>query len=277
MGKCLARFLGKIPHYRITLFTKDDWKAPQKLADQDLIIISVPIAITDKIIHQASRYLSSKTILSDLTSIKQKPMAAMLTYHTGPVVGMHPVFGPDITHAQNHTIAYCHGRDEKSYQWFIDDLGTLKFTLKKMHATSHDQAMDFIQGVEHFSTYCLGLFLSKNTPDINTLYSLASPVYKVKLNMVGRLFSQDPMLFADIIMADAGRTHIIKQYSELCRDEAIQVKQQNKALFIQQFNQVKAWLGDFTKSARKQSDKTLETHQKSTRQKNIINAIAHLR
>lgn len=254
MGQCLAGFLGKIPHYRITLFTKDDWQAPQKLADQDLIIISVPIAITAKIIHQASQYLSSKTILSDLTSIKQKPMAAMLKYHTGPVVGMHPVFGPDITHAQNHTIAYCHGRDEKSYQWFIDDLGTLKFTLKKMHAKAHDQAMDFIQGVEHFSTYCLGLFLSKNTPDINTLYALASPIYKIKLNMLGRLFSHDPMLFADIIMADADRTHIIKKYSELCRDEAIQVEQQDKALFIQQFNQVKAWLGDFAENARARSD-----------------------
>ena len=271
MGQCLAGFLGKISHYRITLFTKDDWKAPRKLADQDLVIISVPIAITDKIIHQASQYLSPKTILSDLTSIKQKPMAAMLKYHSGPVVGMHPVFGPDIIHAQNHTIAYCHGRDEKNYQWFIDDLGALKFTLKKMHAKAHDQAMDFIQGVEHFSTYCLGLFLLKNTPDINTLYALASPIYKVKLNMLGRLFSKDSTLFADIIMADADRTHIIKQYSELCRDEAIQVGQQNKALFIQQFNQVKAWLGDFAENARKNSDKILEIHQKSANPKTSSN------
>ena len=79
--------------------------------------------------------------------------------------------------------------------------------------------------------------------------------------MLGRLFSHDPMLFADIIMADADRTHIIKQYSELCRDEAIQVEQQDKALFIQQFNQVKAWLGDFAENARARSDQILDNNQ----------------
>lgn len=265
MGQCVARFLASVPHYHITLFTKDDWGNPNvKLNHQDLIVISVPIAITEKTIHQASQYLSLKTVLCDLTSIKQRPLATMLEYHPGPVVGLHPVFGPNITEAKNHTIVYCHGRDAQNYKWLIDDLSALKFTLKPMRAKAHDQAMDFIQGVEHFSTYCLGLFLAKSGLDITTLYSLASPVYKVKLNMVGRLFSQDPMLFADIIMADADRTTIINDYTQLCSDEAMNVEHRNKGVFIQQFNQVKSWIGDFAHTAREHSDKILEIHQQKS-------------
>jgi hypothetical protein len=51
----VARFLASVPHYHITLFTKDDWGNPNvKFNNQDLIVISVPIAITEKTIHQAT-------------------------------------------------------------------------------------------------------------------------------------------------------------------------------------------------------------------------------
>ena len=58
--------------------------------------------------------------------------------------------------------------------------------------------MTFIQGIEHFSVYCLRLFLKHKNIDIHKMLKLASSVYKMELNILGRLFSQGPGLYADI-------------------------------------------------------------------------------
>ena len=82
-----------MPHYEITLFGENDWsKTKEFLSKQDMVIISTLIKLTDEIIEQASRYISAKTILSDLTSIKSGLLTKMLNTQTGSVMGLHPVF-----------------------------------------------------------------------------------------------------------------------------------------------------------------------------------------
>ncbi|MDE4969881.1 prephenate dehydrogenase dimerization domain-containing protein, partial [Francisella tularensis] len=76
------------------------------------------------------------------------------------------------------------------------------FSIETMTAEAHDEAMTIIQGIEHFSVYFLGMFLKHKNIDIHKMLKLASPVYKIELNIVGRLFSPAPGLYADIIMSD---------------------------------------------------------------------------
>ncbi|WP_119342758.1 bifunctional chorismate mutase/prephenate dehydrogenase [Facilibium subflavum] len=259
MGQMLYQFLSSLPNYHITCFTEADWQTPQeKLAKQDLVILAVPIAKTIDIINQVSQYITHKTILADITSIKSAPLQAMLKAHTGPVLGLHPIFGPSIAKADKQVIVYCHGRLQHAYQWFIDDLSRLHFILKEMTADAHDLAMTFIQGIEHFTTFCVGLFLKENHIDVDTLLSLSSPVYKMELNIIGRLFHQDPNLYADIIASDKNRLDMIQDYVNLIQEQIQRLQQNNgKADFINTFNEIKQWMGPFTEKAYNDSDKML--------------------
>ena len=54
----------------------------------------MPINQTQQVI-QSLDYLPKECILADVTSIKAQPLQAMLEVHDGPVVGLHPMFGPD--------------------------------------------------------------------------------------------------------------------------------------------------------------------------------------
>ncbi|MFC4892327.1 bifunctional chorismate mutase/prephenate dehydrogenase [Pseudofrancisella aestuarii] len=246
------------PDYEVTIFGSKDWANPQpKLENKDLVIISVPIYLTKEIIDRVVPFLSEGCVLADYTSIKQEPLEAMLSAYQGPVVGLHPIFGPTVEIPDKQVITVCDGRNEEKYKWLLDDLESIGFSIEHMSAKDHDDIMTFVQGIEHFSVYCLGLFLKKKNIDIDRVLKLASPVYKMELNIVGRLFSQGPGLYADIIMSDDSRKEMVAEFAEFVQQNAKGVEKGDKATFIENFKQVKSWMGDFADKAYKESDKLL--------------------
>ncbi|GAB4221790.1 MAG: hypothetical protein Kow0076_0600 [Francisella sp.] len=259
MGQMTQNIFKKfLPEYSITIFDENDWQNPQKkLINQDIVIFSVPIFMTNEIIKKTIPYISQGTILADYTSIKKEPLECMLDNYDGPVVGLHPIFGPTIKSPKNQVIVVCDGRYQDKYQYFIDDLANIGFIIEKMTPEEHDEAMTFIQGIEHFSVYCLGLFLKHKKIDLHKMLKLASPIYKMELNIVGRLFSQGPGLYADIIMSGKQRQKEIKEFADFISTQAQKVYQGDKITFIENFKAVKEWMGDFAPQSYKYTDKLL--------------------
>lgn len=239
----------------VTPLGRNDWQnAAAILKSCAAVIVCVPINSTEKIIRQVAPLISSATILADFTSIKSTPLIAMLAAHTGPVVGLHPMFGPTITSPHNQVIVKCDGRYPEKYQWLIDSLQQLDFTIKPMSAEKHDQAMNFIQGIEHFLTFSLGTFLHHKNEHPQELLEIASPIYLAKLMLMGRIFDQDPALYADIIMADKTRLQLIREFSLWLTSWVDKLEQYNKQDFIAEFSRASQWMGEFTAYAQKISD-----------------------
>ena len=260
MGQLFWQLFGTKLGYYLSIFDENDWHHnPQdKLQNQDLVLISVPIEHTTQTIIDVCQYITPETVLADITSIKSIPLQSMLKAHKGPVVGLHPIFGPTINCPKNQVIISCHGRKKQQYQWFLDDLLKLEFILKEMSAQAHDKAMTFIQGIEHFNTFCMGAFLKDNDIDLHTLKSIASPVYNMELNIIGRLFHQDPNLYANIIASDDHRIKMIQSYANFMQQQAQQLQDQaSKIQFIKQFNDIKKWMSDFSETAYNESDALL--------------------
>jgi prephenate dehydrogenase len=259
MGQMTQNIFSKyLPKYTLTIFDENDWQNPsEKLANQDIVILSVPIFLTNEILKKVVPYISEGTILADYTSIKEEPLNAMLESYSGPIVGLHPIFGPTIDNPENQVIVVCDGRFEDKYSFLIKDLAEIGFHIENMTAKAHDEAMIFIQGVEHFSVYCMGLFLKHKNIDIQKMMRLASPVYKMELNIIGRLFSQGPGLYSDIIMSDKQRQETIFEFAELVSTNAKKVANGDKESFKNNFKAVQEWMGDFADQAYKDSDKLL--------------------
>ncbi len=259
MGQMTQVIFSKyLPQYEITIFDKSDWANPkEKLANKDIVILSVPIFLTNEIIKKVVPYISTGTTLADYTSIKKEPLDAMLENYDGPVVGLHPIFGPTINNPENQVIVVCDGRIEDKYSFLIADLTKIGFHIENMSAEAHDEAMTFIQGIEHFSIYCMGLFLKHKNIDIQKMIKLASPVYKMELNIIGRLFSQGPGLYSDIIMSDKQRLETISEFAAFINTNAAKVANGDKESFKNNFEAVKEWMGDFADQAYKDSDKLL--------------------
>lgn len=244
MGELFSRML-QLSGYQVRVLEQNDWDdAEAILSDAGMVIVSVPIHVTEQVIRRLPK-LPEHCILVDLASVKGIPLEAMLAVHHGPVLGLHPMFGPDVSSFAKQVIAYCDGRSPESYQWLLQQLQVWGAKLHAISAAEHDRNMAFIQALRHFATFTYGLNLSQENVQLEQLLALSSPIYRLELAMIGRLFAQDAQLYADIIMSSEDNIALIKRYYT-CFGEAVSLLDNgNKAEFIEQFNKVKQWFGDY--------------------------------
>lgn len=257
MGRLFNRLL-TLSGYQVKALGENDWPhAKSIIAGASVVIISVPIHLTVNVINQLPT-LDKSTILIDIASIKQKPLEAMLAAHEGPVLGLHPMFGPDVDSVAKQVFAYCDGRDAESYQWFLEQLLVWGARLKKITAEDHDKNMSFIQALRHFTTFAYGQNLANEEVDLQQLLSLSSPIYRLELAMVGRLFAQDPQLYADIIMSSDENVELIRRYHRSLGQSIEMLERNDKSEFIEQFNKVSRWFGEDAHHFMKESQSLLQ-------------------
>lgn len=142
----------KLSGYEVKILGSQDWdKADEILDNAGLVVVTVPIHLTEGVIAKLGN-LPSDCILCDLTSIKSKPLQAMMNMHQGPVVGLHPMFGPDVPSLAKQVIVYSDGRSSESYQWLLNQFGIWGASLCQMDAAEHDHGMTLIQALRHFTS-----------------------------------------------------------------------------------------------------------------------------
>ena len=79
--------------YQVAILEPQDWpQAAQLCQDAALVLLAVPITLTEQVIAQLPT-LPAQCVLADLTSIKARPLQAMLAQHSGPVVGIGGLYG----------------------------------------------------------------------------------------------------------------------------------------------------------------------------------------
>ncbi|WCE29181.1 bifunctional chorismate mutase/prephenate dehydrogenase [Vibrio sp. SCSIO 43137] len=257
LGGLFARMF-QLSGYQVRILGSRDWeRADELLNDAGLVVVTVPIHLTEGVIDKLSS-LPEDCILCDLTSVKSKPLERMLQVHSGPVVGLHPMFGPDVPSLAKQVIVYSDGRGSEAYQWLLDQFVIWGASLSAIDAKEHDHGMTLIQALRHFTSYAYGLHLSRENPDIDKLLQLSSPIYRLELAMVGRLFAQDPNLYGDIILSSEQNIAMIKRFHH-CFGEAIKVLEgHDKQAFVESFNVVSEWFGDYSQQFMTESQNLLK-------------------
>jgi chorismate mutase/prephenate dehydrogenase len=262
MGAFFARLFSQ-SGYQVRILDQGDWDRAETLCrDIDLALVSVPIETTEKVVADIAPLLPASAVLADLTSVKTAPLEAMTNAHTGPVVGLHPLFGPTSGSLDKQIIVVCTGRDTDACQWVVEQFSLWGAVVVPASAGEHDQVMEIVQALRHFATFCFGDFLChRNTPLERTL-EFSSPIYRLELGMVGRLFAQDSALYAEIIFATPERRKLLKSYIQSLSRHIDMLDNNDKDGFIRQFNTVAQWFGPFGEQAMREStfiiDKLIE-------------------
>ncbi|MET1253639.1 bifunctional chorismate mutase/prephenate dehydrogenase [Aliikangiella maris] len=244
--------------YVVEIIEAEDWpNASSKLENSRLVIVAVPIDITVEVIKRLNQ-LPQDCILADLTSIKARPLAAMLSVHQGPVVGLHPMFGPDLAHIQGQTVVVCEGRYAEQYQWLIEQLNDWQATTYLVDAQKHDETMAFVQVLRHFSTAVYGVHLSQEDICLTDILAMSSPIYRLELAMVGRLFAQAPELYTEIIFANPDNIAMMRRYVTRFERMLELLSKGDKQGFKTAFLATREWFGDFAEVCLYESGRMLE-------------------
>ncbi len=263
MGVMFARML-TLSGYVVRVLDRGDWdRAPALVEGAGLVLVSVPIHDTVEIIR-ALPPLPSDCLLADLTSVKCAPVAAMLQVHDGPVLGLHPMFGPDVDSFAKQVVASCAGRDAEGSDWLVKQIRLWGARVHEVSATDHDASMGLIQALRHFSTFAYGAHLASEDRGLADLLALSSPIYRLELVMVGRLFAQSPELYFDIITASPDNLELIQRYHTRFGEALELLRTDDADEFQRRFTAIGDWFGSYAERFLDES-RSLLAHADSTR------------
>lgn len=235
MGQFFTRELSAVGH-QVCAFGNQDWSVAEKLlGEADLVLISVPIEKTVEIIKRAAKYMKPSAAIADITSVKVKPVEAMLEHHQGAVMGLHPMFGPKVESFASQIIVVCSGRNHREFQWLLDFFKAKGSKLVESTPEEHDKTMLTTQAIRHFARFSLGVFFAEENIDVRRSLSMASPTYKQEIDILKRLFSQSSHLCADIILATEERCEAIVSLAETYSRLAKIVATKDREALIREF------------------------------------------
>jgi chorismate mutase/prephenate dehydrogenase len=262
MGKYFAEWFIK-SGYETRILGSRDWDNAELICKGiDLALISVPIDKTVEVIEKIAPYIPDNSVLADLTSIKKAPMTAMMNSHNGPVIGIHPLFGPTTSSMDKQIVVFTPGRNLEACKWIIEQLSDWGAIIVKSDESEHDRIMAVVQALRHFATFLFGRFLYRQNIDLFRSLEFSSPIYRLELGMVGRLFAQTPALYSGIIFASQERCEILKQFISSMTETMEIVDKGDKEEFEKQFNEIAEWFGPFSGQAMRESsfiiDKLIE-------------------
>lgn len=262
MGKYFMEWFMK-SGYKTRILGSRDWDNVESLCKGiDLALITVPIDRTVSVIEKIAPFLPDDTVLADLTSIKKAPMTAMMESYKGPVIGIHPLFGPATSTMDKQIVVFTPGRNLEACKWIIDQLADWGAIIVQSDEDEHDRIMAIVQALRHFATFTFGRFLSRQNIDLFRSLEFSSPIYRLELGMVGRLFAQTPALYSGIIFASQERREILKEFIASMSETMEIVENGDKEEFEKQFSEIAEWFGPFSEQAMRESsfliDKLIE-------------------
>jgi len=164
----------------------------------DILLFSVPLHQTEEIIRQLVPLTRSHQLLMDLTSLKVGPVREMLE-SSASVVGLHPMFGGRVSSFRGQTLVACPVRVaaadwQRLKQRFLD----AGLQVKECTPEHHDRMMSIIQVLFHMTTMLTGRVLRELGVDIAESMDYTSPSYRLEMNILGRMFAQNPALYSAI-------------------------------------------------------------------------------
>jgi prephenate dehydrogenase/chorismate mutase len=253
MGSLMARVFGDLGH-QVLVSDLDTALTPREAAaDADVVVVSVPIDVTDEIIREVGPSVREGALLMDVTSIKAAPVAAMLASTKAAVLGTHPMFGPGVHTLQGQRVVLCRGRGDAWADWIATMLAARGLVVTEATPEQHDRVMGVVQVLTHFQTQVLGLALARIGVPLAETLRFTSPAYLLELYVAARHFAQSPDLYGAIESRNPETRAVTAAFNAAATELAEIIVTGDRNRFHAMFDEVRAFLGPFTDEAMEQS------------------------
>jgi len=253
MGTLYSRIIRQSGH-EVYEIDKHNWHELEEiLPGLDMAIVTVPINVTGDVIRRLAPKLKKDTVLADFTSNKTDPISLMKELHEGPVLGLHPMHGPDVQNLSKQLMVVCRVRNGDTGDWFVKQCELWGMQIIEADPEKHDHVMHLVQGLRHFVALLHGSFMKTYDLKPKDILDYSSPIYRAELMMTGRIFAQSAELYADIVFANKERRDLLLTFFEHHKKLAKMVEEDDKQGFIREFEAVTDFFGSFATQALEES------------------------
>ena len=184
----------------------------------NVIVIAAPISATAAMIERVGPLVPEGSLLMDLTSLKKEPVDLMMANSRADVIGCHPLFGPGVDDPTGENVILCPARGQRWLAWLRNVLEKNGLVVTEKTPGEHDKIMAIVQVLNHLNTISLGLALAGTGVSLEEISKCATPIFKTKLEIVKKVFTESPGLYADIIANNPDTDKILKLYEKTLAD-----------------------------------------------------------
>jgi prephenate dehydrogenase len=222
----------------------------------DIVVVCVPISTTADVIREISVALSPQKLIADMSSVKA-PVVSALAGLSCEVLSLHPMFSPRLASHAGQTCVVCPVREGSRSAFLREVLGAEEIKLVDMSLDEHDRMMAVVQGITHFQSIVAAHAMMKLGVNAYDSLSVASPVYRLRLSMIGRILAQDPKLYAEIQIYNPYFAEVLQQLQASSNLLAGMVLSQDVAGLSEEFLVARDAMGEFVDEAWRQSEEIL--------------------
>jgi prephenate dehydrogenase len=241
MGKVFAG-LFREEGYTVHISGKQRGLDIPTMAEQcQVVIVSVPIGITGEVIEQVGPRMRKGSLLMDLTSLKTEPVEAMLHSSPAEVIGLHPLFGPDVDSIAGHTIVLCPARTQGWLDWVRDIFKKHEATIIETTPARHDELMALVQALNHLNSITMEMVLKEWEGDLADVQRFATPMFHTKLDIIREIFTNNPRLYAEIITMNPHIEKILDLYGRTLAEVATLIKARDAGAFVALMEKKSLW------------------------------------
>jgi chorismate mutase/prephenate dehydrogenase len=252
MGRLYVRLLSERGH-QVSVLEHGDGLEADAVEAADVVIVAVPM--TEAV--SVTRALAPR-MRCDINSLKSEVCGA-LAESRGEALGTHPMFGPTVGSFRRQKIVHCPVKPGPLGRWLVDELGHMGAELTETDAETHDRMMAVVQVLTHFGIMVMGRALSRSGVALHDTLRFMSPIYRLELSMIGRLFSQNPQLYREILMSNPAGSSLRERFSENARELADIIEQRDEQAFERYFDETARYFADFSAEAMALSDHIIAT------------------
>jgi len=241
-----------------------------EILDADVVLISVPIDITARVIERVGPKMHAGSLLMDITTVKKMPVETMqrCTSAGVEILGSHPLFGPSTKSMQGQTVIFVPSRKGQLYKRLYELFVSTGAKIEFLTAAEHDEIMAVIQGLTHFVLISFGIALKNLDFDVAKSRKYMNPMVEILIDFVGRLLHQDPHLSA-LIQTNFEMGEVHEAFLSGANRLFELVSAGNVEEFMAETRMAVRHFGD-TKRAQRDSDKIIEEQINRSLRKLIV-------
>lgn len=253
MGRRFVEAFGERGHVVEVLEAGQGGDHQAMVARADVTMIAVPMGVAADVAREVAPWVRPDALLCDINSLKESVCDAMSSCR-GAVVGTHPMFGPTVHSLRRQKVVVCPVKEGPLVGWLCDEFQRLGMELIETSPAAHDRMMAVVQVLVHFNTLVMGSALRRCGVSVEESLRFTSPIYRLELAFVGRLFTQDPGLYAEIEMQNPYSAEVRAHYRAATSDLDDIINQSDRAAFSTLFQNLAGYFSDFAEDAMTLSD-----------------------
>ena len=182
-----------------------------------VVLLCVPVTVLQETLDLIAPFMQRDQLLMDITSVKMLPMRWMQQVFNGPVIGTHPLFGPE-PRPEDMRVALVKGRRARKEHQVLAErlfrvLGCADFWCS---GKEHDKGVGFAQSLNFTLSAAYFCALARQ----EGIRPFLTPSFKRHLESARKHLTQDTAMFCEFSAANPCFPGVLRHYRRILADAA---------------------------------------------------------